>query len=56
MSMEVRSENGTGKFLFEWDPDIDTISILLKGVLYRVKLIKQGTKAIYHIVDKRPKP
>ena len=55
MSMEVRSDNGTGKFLFEWNPEDDTITLVLKGTVYRVKLVKTGKDGTYHILDKRPK-
>lgn len=53
--MEVRCDNGTGKFLFEWDPEDDTITLILKGTVYRVKLVKAGNDGTYRILDKRPK-
>jgi len=55
VSMEVRSDYDTGKFLFEWNPEDDTITLILKGTVYRVKLVKTGKNSTYHILDKRPK-
>ena len=55
MSMEVRSENGTGKLLFEWNPEDDTITVIQKGTVYRVKLAKTGKNSTYRVLDKRPK-
>ena len=36
MELEVRT--GNGKLLFKWNPDTSTLSIVLKGFQYRVKL------------------
>lgn len=56
MNLQVRSENGTGKLLFEWDPEKDTITIVHKGTCFCVKLIKLSQRGTYDILDKRPKP
>ena len=55
MSIEVRSEYGSGKFLFEWDPANDTIDIVQKGMFYRVQLLRKESGGTYRIVDKLPK-
>ena len=55
MSIEVRSEYGSGKFLFEWDPANDTIDIVQKGMFYRVQLLRKESGDTYRIVDKLPK-
>lgn len=53
--MKVRSENGTGKLLFEWDPTENTIALVQKNMYYRVKLLSEETGSTYHVVEKRPK-
>ena len=55
MSIEIRSEYGSGKFLFEWDPEEDTIDIVQKGMYYRVQLLRKEKGGTYRIVDKLPK-
>jgi len=55
VSMKVRSTDSGGKLLFEWNPDDDTVTLILKGTYYRVKLVKSGKKGTYRILDKRPK-
>ena len=55
VSMEVRSDNGSGKLLFEWNPEDDTITVIQKGTVYRIKLVKTGKNGTYRILDKRPK-
>jgi hypothetical protein len=54
--MEVRSEYGSGKFLFEWDPVEDTIDIVQKGMYYRIQLLRKETGGTYRIVDNRNRP
>lgn len=44
MELEVRT--GNGKLLFKWNPDTFTLSIVLKGFLYRVQLGAFGFKLI----------
>ena len=56
MQIQVRSEHGAGKFLFEWDPENDTITIVHKGTCYCVKLIKAEQRGIYRIINKQPRP
>lgn len=52
MELEVRT--GNGKLLFKWNPVTFTLSILLKGVLYRVKLGAFGFRLIEEkIVEKK---
>lgn len=44
MELEVRTSNG--KLLFKWNPVTSTLSIVLKGLLYCVKLDPSGYKMI----------
>ena len=55
MRLVVRSEYGSGKFLFEWDPTDDTIDIVQKDMFYRIQLLRLETGGTYRIVDKLPK-
>lgn len=53
--LEVRSDDESGKLLFSWNPDDNTVDIVKKDTLYRVKLVKQRTGGAYRILEKRPK-
>ena len=54
MELEVRT--GKGKLLFKWNPVTSTLSIVLKGFHYRVKLDPSGYKVIDEkTVEKRNK-
>lgn len=55
VNMKVRSDYTGGKFLFEWNPEDDTVTLLLRGMYYRVKLVKAGKNSTYRILNKRPK-
>lgn len=53
--MEVRSNGNNGKFLFTWNPDINCVDIVKRGMLYRVKLYRDRSPA-FKIIDKCPWP
>lgn len=54
MELEVRT--GKGKLLFKWNPATSTLSIVLKGFHYHVKLDPSGYKVIDEkSVEKRNK-
>lgn len=55
VSIKVRSDNGTGKLLFEWSPEDNTVTLIQKGTVYRVKLVKTDKNSTYRVLDKRPK-
>ena len=55
MRLKIRSEYENGKFLFEWDPEEDTIDIVQKGTFYRVQLLRKESGGTYRIVNKLPK-
>ncbi len=51
--MEVRSNGETGKYLFNWHPETNSIDIVKKGMFYRIELYG-GLRPSFKIVDKRP--
>lgn len=53
--MEVRTKNGKGKMLFDWDPEKDQIEIINKDICYLVELKKQAHGGSYHILSEKPK-
>ncbi len=50
-SLQVRSEGGNGKRLFDWNPSDRTVSIINRGIRYVVKLTLDG----YTMLEERPK-
>ena len=55
MQIKVRSSNVNGKLLFEWDPVQNEISIVQKGMFYKVQLLPQSTAEKYKTVERPPK-
>lgn len=53
--MEVRTKNGNGKMLFDWDPENDQIEIISKDMCYLVELQKQPQGGSYRILSEKPK-
>ena len=51
--MEVRSNGDKGKFLFTWNPEINCVDIVRKGMFYRVRLYRNRFPS-FKIIDKRP--
>lgn len=52
-SMQVRSKHGTGKLLFEWNPETNQVEMVIKGIYYLVDL-NSKTKE-YKIVEEYAK-
>lgn len=53
--MQVRSKQGTGKFLFEWDPISNRLEMIVKGMYYLIELNQQGKDSSYRIIEEHPK-
>ena len=53
--MEVRTKDGRGKMLFDWDPAKDRIEIINKDMCYLVELQKQPQGGSYRILSEKPK-
>ena len=51
--MEVRSNGDSGKLLFEWNPEKETVDIVKCGMLYSVKLY-HNLRTPFSIIDYRP--
>ncbi|MBU5471586.1 hypothetical protein KQI85_14685 [Falcatimonas sp. MSJ-15] len=51
--MQVRSKHGTGKLLFEWNPETNQVEMVIKGIYYLVDL-NSKTKE-YKIVEEYAK-
>lgn|GEM_PF-3952449 len=51
MKIEIRTNNGSGKKLFEWNPENNTISLINKNMYYRVQLYQEA----YRILEEHPK-
>lgn len=55
LEMKVRTNYDSGKLLFDWNPDENTIGIVQKDMFYRVQLLPKSGQGEYRIVEKRPK-
>ena len=53
--MQVRSKQGKGKFLFDWDPISNRLEMIGKGMYYLIELDRCGTESSYKIIEERPK-
>ncbi len=53
--MQIRSNQGTGKFLFEWDPINNRVEMIVKDMYYLVELKQHGENSSYTIVEERQK-
>lgn len=53
--MQVRAKQGTGKFLFEWDPVANRVEMIVKDMYYLVELKQQGENSSYTIIEERRK-
>ena len=51
--MEVRSKGDSGKLLFAWNPDSNTVEIVKCGEYYRIKLFHSLQKP-FLILDHHP--
>lgn len=53
--MQVRAKQGTGKFLFEWDPIANRVEMIVKDMYYLIELKQQGINSSYTIIEERRK-
>ena len=53
MFVEIRSKKG--KLLFKWDPQTNTVNIVLKDILYSVKLNNLSPSGEYEILSNKNK-
>ncbi len=53
--MQVRTNGSMGDRLFDWDPESNTIVIIKKKMVYRIKLFDENSGKRYKIVDKYPR-
>lgn len=53
--MQVRTNGNMGDRLFDWEPDTNTIVIVKKKMVYRVKLFDEYNGQRYKIVDRYPR-
>ncbi len=53
--MQVRTNGIMGDRLFDWEPETNTVIIVKKKTVYRVKLFDEYSGERYKIVDKYPR-
>lgn len=53
--MQVRTNGISGERLFDWEPETNTVVIVKKKMVYRVKLFDDYSGARYKIVDNHPR-
>lgn len=53
--MQIRTNGSMGERLFDWEPETNTVVIIKKKTVYRVKLFDDYNGARYKIVDNRPR-
>ncbi len=53
--MQVRTNGIMGDRLFDWEPETNTVVIVKKKMVYRVKLFDEYSGQRYKIVDKYPR-
>lgn len=53
--MQVRTNGNKGERLFDWEPETNTVVIIKKKTVYRVKLFDNYNGNKYRIVDKKPR-
>lgn len=51
----IKCQGRDGKFLFEWNPVLNTIGIVRKDMFYRVRLYNDKVQGSYQIIEQRPK-
>ena len=51
----VKCQGKDGKFLFEWNPDENSIALVRKNTFYRLQLRKVGAKGTYRVLEQCPK-
>lgn len=53
--MQVRTNGTSGTRLFDWNSEEQTITIVKKKVVYKVKLFNEYNGITYKIIDKHPR-
>lgn len=51
----IKCQGRDGKFLFEWNPVLNTIGIVRKDMFYRVRLYNDKVQGSYQIIEQYPK-
>lgn len=51
----IKCQGRDGKFLFEWNPVLNTIGIVRKDMFYRVRLYNDKAQGSYQIIEQCPK-
>ncbi len=51
----IRCQGKDGKFLFEWNPALNTIGIVRKDMFYRVQLFQDRINGSYQVIEQHPK-
>lgn len=51
----IKCQGRDGKFLFEWNPVLNTIGIVRKDMFYRVRLYNDKVQGSYQIIEQHPK-
>lgn len=53
--MEVRTQKGKGKYLFNWSPENNQVAIVIKDMFYRIQLDRCKSGGSYRILEEIPK-
>ncbi len=53
--MQVRTNGIKGERLFDWEPETNTVVIIKKKTVYRVKLFDDYNGSRYKIIDNYPR-
>ena len=53
--MQVRTNGNMGDRLFDWEPETNTVVIIKKKTVYKVKLFDNYNGSRYKIVDRFPR-
>ena len=51
----IRCQGKDGKFLFVWNPVLNTIGIVRKDMFYRVQLFQDRINGSYQVIEQHPK-
>lgn len=51
----IKCQGRDSKFLFEWNPALNTIGIVRKDMFYRVRLYNDKMHGSYQIIEQHPK-
>lgn len=51
----IKCQGKDGKFLFEWNPALNTIGIIRKDMFYRIRLYTDEVHSSYQVIEQHPK-